>query len=82
MGGGILPATPSLRRTLRASTSFVLALRAAGADTSTLRSEGLHVDPAAAPALTGTYPGGGTRARPAVKTLETVKHHLEPNRQR
>jgi hypothetical protein len=51
-----------MRRPSRASTSFVLALRVAV----------LRVDPAAAPALTGTYPetrqhsepGPGTTAKP------------------
>jgi hypothetical protein len=41
------PDPPRLRRALRASTSFVLALTRCGA---------LHVDPATAPAFTGIYP--------------------------
>ena len=49
-----LPGLPSLRTALRASTSFVLALRAAGASTLT---------PATAPALTGTYPDSTLGAR-------------------
>src|SRR6266487_1501706 len=57
----------------RASTSFVLALARCGRCTLT---------PAAAPALTGTYPGSqhNTGPRYRSQTLETVKHHLKPNR--
>ena len=42
-----------------------------------------RVDPAAIPALTGSHPGTATN-HPAYRsqTLETVKHHLKPNRQR
>jgi hypothetical protein len=47
----------SLRRALRASTSFVLALTRCGRCTLT---------PAAAPALTGTHPPGSRQPEPAV----------------
>src|SRR5258708_13504168 len=67
-----LPGWPRLRR---AGQGFTVvpprALARSGRSTLT---------PAAAPALTGTYPG--KPAVPGRQTLETVKHHLEPNRQR
>lgn len=66
----------SLRRALRASTSFVLALTRCGRCTLT---------PAAAPALTGTYPRepGSQHGlpKPVKETLGRVKDQPGPIRQ-
>ena len=63
------PGQPMLRRALRASTSFVLALTRCGRCTLT---------PAAAPALTGTYPGSQHNHRPQVPQPDPRNRQASP----
>jgi hypothetical protein len=66
------PGQPRMRRALRASTSFVLALARCGRSTLT---------PAAAPALTGTYPGNRAGKSPSEPGQRRISNDepVQPN---